>query len=241
MPNYLVCVKAVPESPSVGLDRETGYLRRSESKAILDMGSRYAIELALNSKQSDETITVLALGPTGTDVVIRQALAMGADDAAVISLDGCQGFDTLATAKLLADIIKTTYSGCEVLLGERSTDAQNGILAPMLAECLESHLYQSVIGLDGESVKVLTGSREEVSYSRQTGSVYAVSLEAKKPRTPNAMGIMKASKKPLTMLNVETTPHSKTSIKRSYKPEKRGKAERLKGIDAANSLLALTV
>ena len=240
--DIVVCIKQVPETAAVGLDRDTGFARRGEAKGVVNLADRYALELALALKEAaGGKLVALAMGPTGADQALRQALAAGADEAVLVSDPALAGSDTGATATVLAAALRRLADVGLVLAGEASSDGATGQLAPRLAEALGHPVVTGVVeaSLTGASVAALRngeGRRERVEVS--TPAVLTASLDGPKPRIPNAMGVMKAAKKPLTTWTVADlglSPEavgaagSHTTIARAYKPEKRERGEVLTG------------
>jgi electron transfer flavoprotein beta subunit len=250
--DIVVCLKQVPETLSVGLDRDTGYVRRGEAKGVANVADRQALEVALALKAAaGGKVIALAMGPAGTDQALRQALAAGADEACWVSDAALAGSDTAVTARVLAAAVRQLPDVGLVLTGEASADGATGQLPPRLAEALGYPLVTGAVSasLEGdrlEAVRNGEGTRERVEV--QGPAVVSVSLDGPKPRIPNAMGVMKAAKKPLTTWDVAAlgfTPEdvgqagSATRIVRAYKPEKRAKGEVLMGPDADTLAQAL--
>ncbi len=240
--NIVVCIKQVPETLNVGLDRDTGYARRGEAKGAVNLADRHALEVALALKAATGgQLIALAMGPAGADQALRQALAVGADEAYLVSDPALAGSDTGATAHVLARAIAKLGDVGLVLTGEASADGATAQTAPRLAEALGWAFVGGVYeaALDEGTLKAGRngdGRRERVEAT--TPAVLAISLDAPKPRIPNAMGVMKAAKKPLTTwsladLGVEAEQAGQTGsctwVTRSYKPEKREKGEVLTG------------
>lgn len=248
--NIVVCVKQVPESPSVGLDRETGYARRDQAKGTVNLADRYALELALNLKAAaGGKLVALCMGPTGADQAVRQALAMGFDEGYLVSDAALAGSDAGVTANVLAAAIAKIEDAGLVLTGEFSSEGATSQIAPRLAEALGRPVVTNVVSANLADGKLSAtrngeGRREDVELSAP--AVLSISLDAPKPRIPNAMGVMKAAKKPLTtwsLVDLGVSPEaagkdgSCTWVNRSYRPEKREKGETLSGEYAAKSLL----
>lgn len=240
--NIVVCVKQVPESNSVGLDRDSGYARRDQAKGVVNLADRHALELGLALKAAaGGQLIALCMGPTGADQALRQALAVGYDEAYLVSDPALAGSDTGATARVLAAAVGKLADAGLVLLGEASADGATAQTAPRLAEALGRALVTGVVeaSLDGQRLQATRngdGRREAVELAAP--AVLSVSLDSARPRIPNAMGVMKAAKKPLTAwslaelgLTAEQVGQagSCTWVTRSYKPEKRGKGEVLNG------------
>lgn len=240
--NIVVCIKQVPENPGVGLDRDSGYARRGESKGIVNLADRHALELGLGLKAAGGgNLVALCMGPAGADQALRQALAVGYDEAYLVSDPALVGSDTGATATVLAAAIRKLPDVGLVLTGEASADGATSQAAPRLAEALGHAVVTGVVtaSLSGSELTATRngdGRRDEVAVT--TPAVLSVSLDSAKPRIPNAMGVMKAAKKPLTTwsladlgLDAEAAGQngSCTWVTRSFKPEKREKGETLSG------------
>lgn len=251
--NIVVCLKQVPENPSKGLDRDTGYARRdAEVKAVVNMADRQALELALGLKAAAHgQLIALCMGPQGADQALRQALAVGFDEAYLVSDPALAGSDTGVTATVLAAAIRKLPDVGLVLGGEATSDGGTSQVAPRLAEALGWPVLTALIEakIDGgelQGTRNGEGRREQVACA--TPAVGSVSLDGPKPRIPNAMGVMKAAKKPLTtwtLAELDLAPEaagqagSCTWIARSFKPEKREQGETLtgSGADMAKALV----
>jgi electron transfer flavoprotein beta subunit len=249
--DIVVCIKQVPEALSVGLDRDTGYVRRGEAKGVANLADRQALEMALALKAAaGGKVIALSMGPTGADQALRQALAVGADEAYLVSDNALAGSDTAVTAQVLARAIERLPDIGLVFAGEASADGATGQLPPRLAEALSFPLVMGACSarLDGTQLEALRhGEKTRENVAVSCPAVVSVSLDGPKPRIPNAMGVMKAAKKPLIvwdLTHLDLSPEdvgqsgSCTRIVRAYKPEKRAKGEVLTG-DAETLVQAL--
>lgn len=243
--NIVVCVKQVPETPNVGLDRDSGYVRRSEAKGVVNLADRHALELGLALKAAaGGNLIALCMGPSGADQALRQALAVGYDEGYLVTDAALAGSDTGATAAVLAAAIRKLPDVGLVLAGEASADGGTSQTAPRLAEALGFALVPAVVEAslaDGTLTATRNGDNRREQVEAPTPAVLSVSLDAAKPRIPNAMGVMKAAKKPLTswsLADLGLAPEaagqagSCTWVTRAFKPEKREKGETLKGSPA---------
>lgn len=100
----LVCVKQVPDTNEVRINKETGTLIRDGVPSILNPDDANALEEALKIKDEydDVTITVITMGYPQADFMLRECLAMGADDAILLSDRAFGGADTWATSNTIA-------------------------------------------------------------------------------------------------------------------------------------------
>ena len=94
--NIVVCVKQVPDTAEVKIDPVTNTLVRTGVPNIMNPFDRQALEAALILKDANgATVTVISMGPPQADEILKEAIAMGADDAALISDRALAGSDTL--------------------------------------------------------------------------------------------------------------------------------------------------
>lgn len=202
----VVTVKLVPDTAAdKRIDPATKRLVRTGVDIVLNPFDEYAIEAALQlrDKLADgSTVTIFSMTPENGRDVVRKALAMGADDAVILSDPGLAGSDMWATAYALAHGIKA--GGFDlVLTGTQSTDAISGDLPGMLAEYLgvPALTYARQLEIDGNRLRV----KRETETGYQTASaplpaLASVTKSANEPRYPSLKGIMGAKKKDIKTL-----------------------------------------
>jgi electron transfer flavoprotein beta subunit len=194
----LVCLKQVPDSTvrvKVGPDK-TSIATEGITWSISPY-DEYAIEIALELKDADPatTVSVVTVGPARSRDALRQALAMGCDDATLVTAD--EGVAGLDVAKALAAVVKSKAPDV-VLCGKQASDDDQGLVGPALAETLAwphvGMLTKIVPGSGAvELWREIEGGHEVWS---ATGPVVGlVHKSAKEPRYPSLPGIMKAKKK----------------------------------------------
>src|ERR1700754_3682917 len=106
--NVIVCVKQIPDPAQVGeLDPSDHTLKR-DGKLILDESDTYGVEMALQlvDKAGEGEVTLISMAPNGEVAGLRQALAMGAAKAVLVSDDALAGSDALSTAKVIAKAVE---------------------------------------------------------------------------------------------------------------------------------------
>src|SRR3989338_7014947 len=101
--NIVVCVKQVPNTNEVKTDPKTCTLIREGVPVIINPEDKVAVEAAL---QLNGKVIVLSMGPPQAEDALREALAMGADEAILLCDKKFAGSDTWATANALASAIK---------------------------------------------------------------------------------------------------------------------------------------
>jgi electron transfer flavoprotein beta subunit len=201
----IVCAKQIPDPATpYRLEEGSNWLIRPEEQ-ILDDTDRYGVEMGLQLAQAaGGTVTVISMGPAGSGQGIRQALAMGADDAIVIDDSSLRGSDALTTARVLAAAIKK--GGFDlVITGTESTDGYSGVMPQMLAEILgrPALTYATKVELGDGSVTIhrQTAAGYDVVTS-DLPAVVSVTAGVVEPRYPTFKGIMEAKKKPIETLSM---------------------------------------
>ena len=135
----LVCIKQVPDTNEVKINHKTGTLIRDGVPSIINHDDKNALEAALVIKESmpDVHVTVLTMGPPQADTALREALAMGADDAVLVTDRAFGGSDTYATSNILCGAIKAAGEFDLVLCGRQAIDGDTAQVGPQIAEKLD--------------------------------------------------------------------------------------------------------
>ena len=203
--NMVVCVKQIPDPANpYELDPETHFLIRPEEQ-VLDDGDRYGVEMALQlAEESDSTVTLISMGPAGNLQGIRQALAMGADKAIVITDDDLRGAGALETAQVLAAAIR--QEGFElVICSTESTDGYSGVVPQQIAELLEvpALTYARRVSVDGATVTIEQQTADGFNQlEAPLPALLSVTAGVVEPRYPTFKGIMAAKSKPVDVLSL---------------------------------------
>ncbi len=154
----VVCIKQVPDTTEVKLDKETGTLIRAGVPSIINPDDRSAIELALKIKDNNEgvTVSVLTMGPPQTKEILIESLCMGADKAYLLTDRAFAGADTWATSLTLAKAIEDSFKPDIIICGRQAIDGDTAQVGPQIAEHLKlpQVTYASDIVVDGNTVKV---------------------------------------------------------------------------------------
>ena len=152
----VVCIKQVPDTVEVKIDPKTGTLIRDGVPSIINHDDKTGIEAALQLKeQLGGTVTVVSMGPPQADVALREALAMGCDDAYLVSAREFGGSDTYATSGIIAAALK--HIGYDLIItGRQAIDGDTAQVGPQIAEHLNLPVisYAQDIKIDGDSVIV---------------------------------------------------------------------------------------
>jgi electron transfer flavoprotein beta subunit len=131
------CIKQVPDTTQVKVDPVTGTLIREGVPFIMNPFDTHALEESLRLKDKyGLRVSVISMGPPSAEATLRQALALGADEAALLSDRSFGGADTLATSRVLAEAIKKLAQREEVALvicGQQTIDGDTAQVGPGIA------------------------------------------------------------------------------------------------------------
>ena len=132
----IVCVKQVPDTTEVRLDPVKGTLIREGVPSIMNPDDKAGLEAALRIKDnSGAEVTVITMGPPQATDVLRESLAMGADDAVLITDRAFGGADTWATSCTLAAACGRL--GYDIIFtGRQAIDGDTAQVGPEMAEHL---------------------------------------------------------------------------------------------------------
>jgi electron transfer flavoprotein beta subunit len=192
-----VCVKHVPEQAR-RIDPGTKRLDRSGEGAINPFDV-HAVEEALRIKEAEGgEVVVVTMGPAGAQDSVRKALAMGADEALMITDDAAAGSDLVGTTNALAAALER--EGAELILfGQQAGDSDGAVLWASVADRLRLPVISQVAELEVSDGKVRGKRQTEFGYDvieAPTPAVLAVSDAINEPRYPSLKGIMGARSKP---------------------------------------------
>ncbi len=192
--NIIVCIKQVPDTTDVKTDPKTGTLIREGIPVIINPEDKVAIEAAL---QLNGKITVLSMGPPQAESALREALAMGADEAILLCDRKFAGSDTWATANALAAAIKKLNFDL-IICGRQAIDGDTAQVGPQLAENLGLPQITYVQKLDIKENKINAQRELEDGYEvveAKMPALITVTQDLNKPRYASLNGISEAFEK----------------------------------------------
>ena len=152
----LVCIKQVPDTVEVKIDPKTGTLIRDGVPSIINHDDKAGLEAALRLReQVGGTVTVVCMGPPQADVALREALAMGADKAILVTDRVLGGADTWATSQTIAAAIRNLEYDL-IITGRQAIDGDTAQVGPQISEHLGIPVisYAQKLEVDGDSIVV---------------------------------------------------------------------------------------
>jgi len=193
----IACIKQVADSEAK-IRAENGQISWGEAPLVINPFDEYAVEGALLQKEAQGgTVTVVCIGPESAKEALKHALAMGADNAILISDPALALLDTQGAARVLATAVKKSGGVDLVVFGRQTLDDGSGLTAAQTARILGWPMLGLVgqIKLDAQNLqveRVIEEGRQIVS--TKLPAVLSVVQSIGEPRYPSFMGIRKASK-----------------------------------------------
>ena len=161
--HIVVCVKVVPKSEEIRVDRETHMLVREGVRSEINPPDMNALEMALDLKDRyGGRVSILSMGPPDFEPHLRVALAMGTDQIYLLSDRALAGADTLATTYTLAQGIHKMAGADLIFCGEESADGATGQVPAGLAEWLDIGQLTLLTEVDVDMERGLGRGRREL-------------------------------------------------------------------------------
>lgn len=250
-----VCVKQVPDTNEIRINPETGTLIRDGVPSILNNDDANALEQALQIKDAnpDTTVTVLTMGPPQAKEMLQECLAMGADEAILLSDRALGGSDTWATSNALAAGLRKAGPFDLIFAGRQAIDGDTAQVGPQIAEKmgLPQVTYVKEFELEGDTVTVKRALEDGYEKLRvKLPCVLTAIKELNTPRYMSVAGILRAAKAEIQVwsaddIGVDKTTvglkASPTNVFRSFTPKPKGKGVSVEGDtpkEQAGNLLA---
>ena len=194
----IACIKQVPDSEAK-VKAEGGAVSWGDAPLVINPFDEYAVEGALQQREavSGSTVTALCIGPESAREALKHALAMGADEAVLVSDPALNELDTVGAARVLAAAIQKIGGVDMVLFGRQTLDTGSGVTAAQTARVLGWAMLglAGQIKVDGGSVQVERVIEEgRQSVKANLPAVLSVVQSIGEPRYPSFMGIRKAGK-----------------------------------------------
>ena len=244
----IVCVKQVPDTSGKVAVNPDGTLNRASMQTITNPDDMNAVEAALKLKDATGCkVIVITMGPPPAAGMLRELMAMGADEGVLVSAREFGGSDTYATSQILA--AASSPLGVEdddiVMCGRQAIDGDTAQVGPQIAEKL--HLpqvtYAADIQKDGNTITVKRMLEDGyMTIKVQTPCLITCIKELNEPRYMSIGGIYETYSKPLATYDYEKLKDhplidattiglkgSPTNIFKSFTPPQKGVGMMLEG------------
>ena len=202
--NIVVCVKQVPATTEVKMNKETNTIIREGVESIINPFDTYAIEEGLRTRDKiGGKVTVLSMGIPSVAEQLKETIALGADDTLLLSDRAFAGSDTLATSYALSMGIKKMGNIDLIICGKQATDGDTAQVGPSLAEKLgypHTTYVRKIEEIKEGYIRCqrMTEDGYEV-IEMPLPAVITVVKEINEPRLPSIKGMMRAKKAVVTV------------------------------------------
>ncbi len=206
---FVVCIKQVPDAANVRFDPEKGTLIREGVESMINPFDLNAIEAAVQLKELlGGEVTCITMGPPQAETALRDALALGADKAVLLSDRAFAGSDTLATSRTLAAGIKKLGGADLIFCGKQAIDGDTAQVGPGLAIRLGIDYVTCVshIEVSNDKKSLLVKRAWEEGYDLvqiDFPALLTVLTCINTPRVPSLKGKLKAKKTKIPVWGAE--------------------------------------
>lgn len=228
----IVCIKQVPDTTDVKIDPETGTLKREGVRSVINPFDLYAIEEAIRLKEKySGSVTLVSMGPPQAKAALQEALAMGADEAFLLSDRVFAGSDTWATSYIISQAVKKMGKFNLIVCGKQATDGDTAQVGPGIATFLNLPQITFVRKINEVTERFIIAQRiTEVGYQVIKSTLpclITVVKEINVPRYPSLAGKIRAKRTKITIygagdLNCDQAKSglkgSPTSVKKIFTP-----------------------
>ena len=247
-----VCVKQVPDTSGKVAVNPDGTLNRASMQTITNPDDMNAVEAALKLKDATGCkVTVVTMGPPPAAGMLRELMAMGADEGVLVSAREFGGSDTYATSQILAAALSTL--GVEkddiVMCGRQAIDGDTAQVGPQIAEKLgiPQVSYAAEITKEGKTLTIKRMLEDGyMTIKVNTPCLITCIKELNEPRYMSVGGIFECYEKPYEVLDYNALKDdplidpatiglkgSPTNIFKSFTPPQKGVGMMLEGADKA--------
>ena len=249
----VVCIKQVPDTAEVKLDPKTNTLIRDGVPSIINHDDKAGLETAMRLRdQVGGTVTVVCMGPPQADVALREALAMGCDEAVLVSGREFGGSDTYATATILGAALKKIGYDL-VITGRQAIDGDTAQVGPQIAEQLgiPQVSYAEQVELQGDHAIVKRQFEDQYHVLKVKLPCLITALsELAEPRYMSVGGIVDAYEREVRVLGFDDLKDglnpawiglsgSPTNVRQSFTKQPKTGGEILSGLSADEAVEAI--
>lgn len=251
--HIIVCVKQVPDTSEIRIDPVSNTLIRQGVPSIVNPYDEQALETALLLRDAHGgRITVLSMGPPQAAEALKSCLAIGADEAILLSDRAFAGADTLATSYTLSAAIRRLAPFDLILCGKQAIDGDTAQVGPGIAEQLSLPQISGILSIN------LTGNIATIEREHEDGCqiwsgtlpfLATVTSAQQPPRFPSIKGRLKANRTPIpvwTVADLEVDPAklglngSPTQVDQIFTPKiTKNNGQIISGLDNKSAVLQL--
>jgi len=201
-----VCLKFVPDPTTIEVDPLTGAIDPARMLYMLNPADGAALEMALRLKSTADTVQALTVGPKAAEAVLRDALAVGADEVLRLWDDQYEYTKPHITSVLLATALRLEQLPDLILFGSRSVDRASGKVPALVAEHIDYPYATDITHFEIQANSVLVqrrlpkGARAESEITLP--AVLGLEADIAQLRYANLTGLMAAQQQTIPVRNL---------------------------------------
>jgi electron transfer flavoprotein beta subunit len=206
--DIIVCIKQVPGTNEVKMNKETNTIIREGVEAIINPFDVYALEEGVRIREAlGGKVTVMSMGIPAVADLLKETIALGADETVLLSDRAFAGADTWATSYALAMGIKKLGAYDLVICGKQAIDGDTAQVGPSLAEKLgipHTTYVRKIEEIREGYIRCerMTEDGYEV-IEMPLPAVITVVKEINEPRLPSLKGMMRSKKAEVPVWTVD--------------------------------------
>ena len=241
--HIVVSIKQVPDTKNVRIAPDTHTLVRQGVESIINPFDLFAVEAALKLKDvNGARVTAITMGPPQAAEALRDTLALGVDDAVLLSDRAFAGSDTWATSTTLSAAVRKMGDVDLIFCGKQAVDGDTAQVGPEMATLLDfpyATFVKNIELLDGNFLKALRQTDEGTEvWKLPLPALITVIKEIGEPRVPSLRHKMRAKKAEIPVwsavdlgLNPDSTGlcGSFTQVVRVFSPPRRSNRVLIQG------------
>ncbi len=199
--NIIALVKQTPDTAQLSASMDGIRLSAEGAPRIVNPWDEYTLETAIQAREAEGgKVTALCMGPPESTDALKTALAMGVDEAILVSDPEMADSDCLVSARILVTAIRKIGEFDLIVGGRAAIDGNTAATAVQVAALLDIPLISYVADITGldptnrtlSAVRLLEKARETVS--SRLPALITVVKEINEPRYPSLIGIRKAAR-----------------------------------------------
>lgn len=233
--NIVLCIKQVPDTADVKWT-ENNTLSREGAESVVNPCDYYAAETVLRIKDlNNSKITAISMGPLQAKTALKEIIAMGADEAYLLSDKYFAGSDTASTARVLTAAIKTKNVDFDLIVcGQNASDGDTAQTGPSLAQNLNIPVVSNVTEIEQiNETNIIVRKKTDFGFERieiELPALICITQCNIAIRLPKIAGRMKAQDSNIAVYNADDISlkadligfkGSPTYVKKAFKPQGR--------------------
>jgi electron transfer flavoprotein beta subunit len=203
--DIIVCLKQVPDLQQIRIKHETREPVLEGAPFIFGAFEKNALEEAVRLKEKHGgKVIALALGNAKLKDTIIEALAMGADEAVMLTDAAFARGGSASVAQALAAAIRKIGKFDLILMGEGSADNYSGQVIGRVAEWLDlpQITYVRELSVEGNRLRATRDLEDALEVvEAELPVIISATSELNTPRLPPLPAILKAARKPMKSLS----------------------------------------